>query len=90
MKSTPLISFRSTEYYHVDAGFAADSARARLPWRVFQRFTISFTIAFPAIKDLLVCVQAVNHLTDFHFTESYPRRARMQACSSLIALSWDT
>ena len=68
MESAPLVSFGSTEYYHIDSGFAADSAWACLPWCVLQRFTVGLAIAFPAIKDLLVGIQAVDHLTDFHFT----------------------
>src|ERR1700677_1780331 len=68
MESAPLVPFGSPEYYHVDSGLAADSARACFPRRVLQNLAVDPAVIFPAVEDLLVCIQAVDHVPDIDFT----------------------
>src|SRR6185437_5316164 len=68
MESAPLVPFRSPEYYHVDSGLAADSARAFFPRCVFQYLAVGLAVIFPAVEDLLVGIQTVNHMPDIDFT----------------------
>src|SRR5437773_10277396 len=68
MESAPLVPFGSPEYYHVDSGLAADSAWAFFPRCVFQDHPVGPAVIFPAVEELLVGIQAVNHMTDIDFT----------------------
>jgi hypothetical protein len=68
MESAPLVPFGSPEYYHVDSGLAADSAWARFPRRVLQNLAVDTAVIFPAVEDLLVGIQAVNHMPDIDLT----------------------
>ena len=68
MESASLVPFGSPEYYHVDSGLAADSARACFPRCIFQNLAVGPAVIFPAVEDLLVGIQAVNHMPDIDFT----------------------
>ena len=72
MESAPFVPFGSPEYYHVDSGLAADSARACFPRCVFQYLAVGPAVIFPAVEDLLVGIQAVNHVPDIDFTGVVP------------------
>src|SRR6266702_1586144 len=68
MESTSLVPFRSPEYYHVDSGLAADSTRTCFPRCVFKDLTVGPAVIFPAVENLLVGIQAVNHMPNIDFT----------------------
>src|SRR5690242_16498141 len=67
MKSASFVSFGSPEYYHIDSGLAADSTLACFPRCIFQDLSVGPAVIFPAVEDLLVGIQAVNHMPDNDF-----------------------
>src|SRR5271166_4093691 len=68
MEPAPLVPFGSPEYYHIDSGSAADSARACFPRCILQNLAVNPTVIFPAVEDLLVGIKAVNHTPGIDFT----------------------